>query len=266
MSMSTLFSDGIDVTECDLPPLLPLVHTVSTIKGLKYISNNSLPKPPDCERCEVFPLDNPVYLFYGKPTYKKLNKETTRDPADHKMIFILKNYPYDPNDIIRVFTFDSGAFYHGLYNGYIDSNNYSLDDFEMSTDINELPKHICYFWGNNTNFIKYRSPKLINSSGLSFAIKIYADLIGSRRKEVYDSRCSVPEIQSEEIHYFLDYLQAILVSDEIYNEYFGKNGKYEFLKEDIEIIPYNMYGRESASDISAVYNCVLEYYRSKEVL
>ena len=87
MSMPKLFLDGIDVNRCALPPWLPLVHTTNSKRGMEFLHKGSLTKPPVCEKCkaepcspcdkkppicekcEVFPKDNPVYLFYGRPTY-----------------------------------------------------------------------------------------------------------------------------------------------------------------------------------------------------
>ena len=264
MSGTDLFLDGIDFNGCDLPPLLPLVHTIDSMTGIKYINAGILPKPEN--RCENFPDDNPVYLFYGKPAYKKMDEGTSCDPADHKMVFILKDYPKVSNDIMRVFPFDSGAFFKGFFEFYIDPSLYSLDDFKMDTDIKEMPKHICFFWGDNTKFFKYKEPKAINTLGLRFVIHVYYNLIKSGRREPFDDRCSVPEVQSEEIHNFLDCLQAIVVSDEIDKSHLTGSTRNALIKKDIEIIPYDTFGRADARDMSNIYRTVLEYFRDKEIL
>jgi hypothetical protein len=264
LSKTDLFLNGIDFNGCDLPPLLPLVHTVSYKTGMEYINKGALTKPAVI--CDVFHTDNPVYLFYGKPAYKKLDKETSRDPADHKMVFILKNHPKNPRDIIRVLPFDSGAFHGGFFNGYIDPTLYTFNDFQLSTDINELPKLIWFFWETNTKFFKSKKSKDIVTHGLSFAISAYYNLIKSDRREAFDDRCYIPEVQSEEVPCILDYLQAIVVSDEIEEFYLDGSEREKLESKNIDVIPYYTFGRTAAQDISHIYYCIFEYYRDKEVL
>ena len=258
------FLGCVDFNGCKLPPQLPLVHTVDFMVGMEYIKNLSLTKP--LKKCEVFPDDNPVYLFYGKPAYKKLDEGTTSDPAAHPMVFIFKNNPPNLKKVLRVFPFDSGAFHKGRFKNYIDPAIYSFKDFQLNTDVCELSKHIYFFWENNTAYFKGKKPKYIDDSGLSFAIGAYAKLIEARCRTSFDDRCSVPEIQSEEIICILDNLQAIIVSEDNDLNFLTGSMRETFKKKDIKIIPYETYGRVSPTEKGPIYTCVLKYYKEKGML
>lgn len=226
-------------TESDISLMMPFFHTQSrsVMEGWYSFSDN------DCNRwivrkpqivCEVFPDDNPVYLFYGKAAYKPVvyvsNVNSTDDtsigdvgmiydPPIADPLFVLaldaEKCRANPSfSIIRVFPFDTGAAYRRLYSSYI-----SVDymNFEMDS-LSDVDFHIRHFFGTNDNYYGLPNSNFIGrpiisvcEENVAVEYKEFVHLINAPDNENFDDRRSVIEVQAEEITCLSDALIAVFM-------------------------------------------------------
>lgn len=155
--------------------------------------------------CAVFQKDY-LYLFYGRPCYRKPQFE---EPADifteFPIIFIL-----DPTKIpkpTRIFPFDSGAFSSGMYEG-IHDNYVLLEDFELDSSLDSARSITAGVFGSERGYLlnEPRDIKSISPHDDNAEARNYLRILEARGRisnvtgTLVDDRASAVEIiYNEEI-------------------------------------------------------------------
>ncbi|AUR01317.1 hypothetical protein [Phaeobacter inhibens] len=132
-----------------MPGMLPLVHTTPCDTFLDVIDAGELTP----SYCEHFKRDL-LYLFFGRPAYR------VQESATHNLTF---NWPFvfliDPNkltDIHRIYPFDTGAFFLGIYSRFF-SKRAKEADFRLPGDLAYAEKVASIFYGGPKGYFNARS-------------------------------------------------------------------------------------------------------------
>lgn len=128
-------------------PHLPLVHTTKCKVFEDYIapSNCLVPRNCDCFK------ENLLYFFYGRPAYRvNCDKTLPMMPEQRPVCIIMK--PDFALPVKRIFPFDSGAWYAGLYDGYF--NPAGINDYDLGNDLVLTSAVVSAFFSNNKNYVQ----------------------------------------------------------------------------------------------------------------
>lgn len=144
--------------------------------------------------CRVFGTDL-LYLFYGRPAYRAAAEiESNGIDAYWPVCIVL-----DPINIVpaRVFPFDSGAFHHGRFDGFM-YHRMIKEDFEVTADPASPQRIVRTFWASDQSY--YDAEFLSGLSGfqgdtMDFEAKSYVQLISSTGRAPFDERNSSVEVQ-----------------------------------------------------------------------
>ena len=121
----------IDDCPSNLPPLLPLVH-ITDVAAARTILGEKMLKTKVCRHySSLLKADEQLlYLSYGRPSYRGRSHEKTTGQALRKPIaFILKPAAFVAN-VRRVSPFDSGAYFCGKLEDWIDRDSLPIANFE----------------------------------------------------------------------------------------------------------------------------------------
>ncbi len=127
-------------------PVLPLVHTTKCKVFEDYIipSSSLVPRHCDCFK------ENLVYFFYGRPAYRVSCDKTVPLHPEFRPVCILMK-PDLPIPVQRMFPFDSGACYAGLYDSYF--SQATIDNYDLGSDFVLAQAVVGAFFENNLNYV-----------------------------------------------------------------------------------------------------------------
>lgn len=172
---------------CD--PLLPTVHSTSLYYFRDFLATCKI----KATLCDVFkePL---LYLFYGRPSYRVASGAGARTDITYcPVCFVLKSRAL--SNVKRIFPFDTGAFYQGMYDPFLpkpcDVNDYLLG---IKHDIPQ--RLVDFFFGTNRAYyfgeVRPHAPVPL----LDFEVRGYYELISATGEARLDDRRYSIEIQS----------------------------------------------------------------------
>ncbi|MCB1478466.1 MAG: hypothetical protein KDJ62_06265 [Rhodobiaceae bacterium] len=189
----TRFRDVI-CAESAKSKVLPLVHITDGYNLFDIIK----PKKLTAYHCDVFDK-NLIYMFYGKPAYRKRYFGTNKNSSMLPCVFI-----FDVNaikdDVYAVYPFDTGAFDGGVYGDFF-HRRMKLIDFSLNPNINSARQLVDYFYTSEIDYILGRSTKNLNIEAPNFEVESYYDLarhptlFPDKSKINPDERGSAIEIQ-----------------------------------------------------------------------
>jgi hypothetical protein len=203
-------------------PSLPLTHmTIS--KTFRQIIDSIKPEL-QTKDCKVFKGESLLYFFYGRPAYRiNSNGEAFSIPADLPVCFLFK--PDCLSNYKRIYPFDSGAFFAGLYNLKKDAKELDdfslepdklkeLDDFSLEPDQSTPPYVVAAFFGSNKNYYLNQVKKSLDDTfdELDFESIYYYALNSIKLPTPFDDRRGTIEIQSDNpINIAVDNLLAVVL-------------------------------------------------------
>ncbi|MCL2860947.1 MAG: hypothetical protein FWE22_00830 [Firmicutes bacterium] len=252
------FLKNINLSGDDLQCLC-LCHSTFSKAGEKILKDNFI----NVSECNVF-KKRLVYLFYGIPAYKK-KVAVIQDCALHNMVFLLdeKNIKKD-----RLFPFDTGAYHGGAFDRHISKCAYNLDEFEIASG--DAKKYVKVFFDNNSNYVSRKANVCKEAEDFGdFLCKRVISMITSTAQEDYDDRCAVVEIQTGKINNLFKHLDAIIMSNDIYESLNNRESHIlESIKRaNIEIICYDTFGLlETTAHIVSIYTEIKKYYIAKGLI
>lgn len=132
----------------------PLLHTTDLYNFMDLCSGESI----DPGYCRHF-KDNLTYLFYGRPAYRTKKSEFTDLAFNWPVVFIID--PDKIEEILRVYPFDTGAYFIGLYDRYFASSS-RRQDFELPGSLEYASKLVSTFYADTLEYLYGRSKKNVN--------------------------------------------------------------------------------------------------------
>ena len=218
--------------------LLPLFHSCDAITFRSILETRRL-IPTDCS---VFVGEKLIYMFYGRPAYKKRSVETDGLNSYLPISFIL-DWNHIP-EVKRVAPFDTGAFESELYKRYMHPKM-KVQDFFMRPEKRSTTKTTSFFFGGNKDYFKGTPKAVINYDHFDFEIESYLKLIKGRITEPADDRKATIEIQLEtEIVLSKDTLKAVILPSDFACSDIVKRILVDELS--VQLIEYKSYGVHSA--------------------
>ena len=190
---------------------LPLVHTTPAYRFADFIDESHLEPNP----CEHF-KENLIYFFYGRPSYRAADGASAYLEFEWPIIFIFD--PHKITQIRRVYPFDTGAFFRGLYESFFHRNS-EISDFELPASIDSAKMTVSAFYENNNNYYRGVSTKNLDIEPMQFEVQGLQEL--SRLPGVQDplsgrtrdERSSSIEIQVDHAIKFEDSALAIILPE-----------------------------------------------------
>lgn len=240
----------IDEHETQGLALLPSMHSTTCHSAESIFRHGSISTTP----CPVF-NENLAYFFYGKPLFKvspSYNAATT-------------NYMFGPVCFIvdtaklkakRIFPFDSGAFDKGMY-AKILPNHAKKDDYQLSSNVNLIPRYVELFFGDND---LYQEGKSFPHSDVETSIITYslALLLGASGVMDFDGRSRTIEISTDDEVSLSDCVDAIIIPA----PFFRNSAFNTFHKNhpNIKVISYHVHFPENPCALNeAVYQRAADY-------
>ncbi len=237
---------------------LPFVHTTRAFRfdDIK-LSDALIPT-----RCEVFQT-NLLYLFYGRPAYKVKKQINPRLAFDWPVVFII-----DPtrisNMIESVYPFDSGAFFHGFFSQYFDTDN-RLDDFCLDEGVESIRKILGSFYRNDFEYLTAASRKNVDISLSDFEAAGVHELTRTPPISTFtndttsDERCSsIEAILTDRVP--LDGNVIAVIFPELLLD--DRNNVEYFKQMECNVFPYSIIGfTDSQTIVGSVYSKVIDAYR-----
>ena len=178
---------------------LPLTHTTSLYNFRSIIKSNAESKMLETSKCDVFENEKLLYLFYGRPAYKKKSTGLTVSSGDPRLpvCFLLK--PDLKKQYKRIFPFDSGHFKDSeTLHKHMDEHM-DIMDFYLGSDLEVARNFVATFF--NSNFDYYRGrvrTDLSFEDNMEFEVKAYYNAIGEKVKKKEDHRLQTLEVSLEE--------------------------------------------------------------------
>ncbi len=228
---------------------LPSMHKQDWYTAKLTLSSGTINPNP----CPVFSGHSLAYYFYGKPSYFVANNIGARgDNIYYPVCYIIDTSCIE---IEKVFPFDSGAFAHNLFKGFI-HELMEINDFSIKPDISQIKSFIKTFYDTNDNYYRGLPKCDTNSFSNDEIVAAYVNIITNKGEENFDERCSSIEIISKKPIYLNTCLQAIVVPYE-----FSCSNKYVInLKNNgVKVITYDTFGGSPGSYNSVVRQLVYDY-------
>lgn len=98
--------------------------------------------------CRVFKEDL-LYLFYGRPAYRKVSDENVGTTARAPAVIVFR--PEGVKPAKRMYPFDSGAF-PDRYERWL-AGGMGLEDFALGDDLQMAQRHVRAFFGSNSGYL-----------------------------------------------------------------------------------------------------------------
>jgi hypothetical protein len=238
-------------------PSLPLTHLTDAYRFEETrLSDGLQPRV-----CKVFgePL---LYLFYGRPSYRvHLDEEPTG--LDHYLpVCILFRNASMPSPK-RIFPFDSGAFYKGLYSNAV-HRDMGLDDFSLEAHPSTPGRIVSLFFGSVEAYF-LASPTPVSTLPVTeFEARSYAALIASQLRSNTDDRGSAIELQIDVEVRLSDCAEAVVAPGPLLD---SPDIKRFLHAHGIEPLPYEQLGRQRPADfVSNLFRICREYYVRRGLL
>ncbi len=236
---------------------MPLVHTTSAYSA-KRIIQGGLIKP---QLCDTFQNERLTYLFYGRPSYKRMGESQLAKYWELPSLFVMD---YEKISTKRIYPFDSGAFASRRYPEFI--NMMDMQDFEVTSALTAPQRLVASFFVDTNRYFRLnpRDKRDFNIryeiSATDEEIQALYELILSYSDKIDDRRFAI-EIQTEaDIDLKTCGLMAIIIPEE-YCESDELMALAE--KNGAEVIPYPTYSLKQEMYYHAIYNCLFEFYKTK---
>lgn len=240
----------IDEYGIDSLLLLPSTHSTQC----HNVENVLRQKAIKLTYCKVLE-DNLAYFFYGKASFKA-------SPYSGEAV---SNYMFSPVCFIvdtaklkakRIFPFDSGAFKGNRYESYFPPNA-KIEEFELISDVNLIPKFIKLFYGDNEAYIKGECLHLEDAEAYNATFFLNEFLRASGRLP-FDERSRTVEIVVGEDVILSNSVRAIIMPAP-----FQRNREFQKFhtnNPNIEIISYDVhYPRDPYLANDTIFKEVIKY-------
>lgn len=145
MALSNLFLDqrlGPAAATSAVRSPMPFFHTCEYVHFLKILDAAALSPV----HCDVYAEDL-LYLFYGRPAYRKVNREASNMSAFMPVGFILDNAAV--STMKRIAPFDTGGF--SEYKGFIHPNS-PREEYYLSPNKNAIEQFLNFFYKGNGDY------------------------------------------------------------------------------------------------------------------
>jgi len=236
---------------------MPAVHTTSAYSAKRIIKGGLIKPTP----CDTFEGEDLTYLFYGRPSYKRIGESQLAKYWELPSLFVLD---YDAISTKRVFPFDTGAFASKRYPDFIGMMD--INEFEVTSALTAPQRLVASFFVDTNRYFRL-NPRDKRDFSLRYEvsatdeeIQALYDLILSYSDKIDDRRFAI-EIQTATAIKLKECgLMAIIIpeeyceSDELINLAEGYGA---------EIIPYPTYSLKQEMYYHAIYNCLFEFYKTR---
>jgi hypothetical protein len=233
---------------------MPLVHTTTAYRAKKVIQNGFL----DPQNCDVF-NEELLYLFYGRPAYKKHSSSQISKYWELPTVFILD---YDVVKKGRIYPFDTGAFMNRRYPDFF--NMMDLDDYDVGHVFQAPQRIVGSFFVDANRYFRLRPRDhrdfihRFEVASTDEEIRSLFDLALHYSDRIDDRRFSI-EVQTRlKISLRNNGLVAVILPE----EYF-ENEEFISLIEDqgARAIPYPTHSLKQEMYYSQIYNYIYELYK-----
>jgi hypothetical protein len=234
-------------------PTMPAIHTTSAYNA-KHIIHGSLIKP---QPCDTFKGEELTYLFYGRPSYKKIGESQIAQYWELPSLFVMD---YDLISAKRIYPFDTGAFQN--YPNFI--SMMPMHEFEVTGTLNAPQRLVGAFFVNPDRYFRLRprDPRDFNGryevTATDEEIQALHHLALSYSDRIDDRRFAI-EIQTEaEIKLRDCGLKAVIIPE----EYCESDELVKAVESHgAQIIPYPTYSLKQEMYYHSIYNILFELYR-----
>jgi hypothetical protein len=162
-------------------PLLYWCHTTN-MSGFRQILRDGALSP---QKCSVFESDL-SYFFYGRPAYRFKSDPSLLDNHAWPVILVFKNTIESFS--WSAFPFDSGAFFNGRYQQWLDST-WRIDAFKIDVASTTHARHVSAFYEGNEDYLDGKGKHLDSSKfGLDLEAAAVAQMIRECRDGGADDR------------------------------------------------------------------------------
>ncbi len=245
-------------SEIPCSPGLPLMHCTKSEYFFDMISLRALAK----RQCRVF-NEELVYLFYGRPSYRPYRQEENTSLTAFRPVALIFRPDLDI-PIKRIYPFDTGAFFDGLYAQYIPAHA-NLANFEIDPGLEHASRSVSLFFKSNKNYYRGRAVSAVAAPPTNLTISSLLGMFRAQGLSKVDDRKSAIEIQSSET-IVLDAASVMAVC--MPGDYCEDEGLYSLLTEawGADIIEYDIYHDSPVHDIREVMARVKDYLETKGLL
>lgn len=230
------FLQGLpDVTLEEMP-----VNHIAHLDYLNdFLTNQAIKNDYLGIECEVFKR-HLLYIFYGKPAFRLLNKSA------FPICFVLKMPESDP---AMAYPFDTGAFFHNRMDAYFKKTDHRLEDFQVAPLKNQNHRKIVStFFEDNRQYYESKATRHTSLDGLPACVEGYYKMIADPVTDLdqLDNRKSAVEFLYDiPLELTKDSVELIVLPDIEFN-IDGTIIEYDKLKNNLE----------------ARFNCVVESYQT----
>ncbi|VVQ17845.1 hypothetical protein PS934_04554 [Pseudomonas fluorescens] len=241
-----------------MAPLMPLVH-ICDCYALRGILSSKAIKPT---MCPVF-NEELLYFFYGRPSYRINDGGLSFGSKSMFPVCFIINPAYAV-DIKRIFPFDTGAYYAGLYKDHVHKSA-ACDDYMFDSTYEFIQKYVSMFYGTNTNYYNGTATIALDKLPvMGFEFQSLHSLITQQGACVVDDRSYTIEIQcSGETNISNGSVIAVVLPDDIMSDEVLSSFLYD---NDIEPITYKS-ARGAPSHITPlIIDLVRNYYEQEGVV
>jgi hypothetical protein len=232
---------------------MPVIHTTSAYAAKQIIKGDLIrPRP-----CDTFKGEELTYLFYGRPSYKKIGDSQIAQYWELPSLFVMD---YDAIDLKRIYPFDTGAF--GKFPNFI--SMMPLEEFELAASLGAPQRLVSAFFVDPDRYFRLRPRDARDFNGrfdvtaTDEEIRALHQLALSYSERIDDRRFAI-EIQTEcEIKLRDSGLKAVIIPE----EYCESDELVKLIESHgADIIPYPTHSLKQEMYYHTIYNILFELYR-----
>ena len=228
--------------------LLPSMHITDTKAFMEIIKQNQI--IPSYDRAFNNKL---TYFTYGKSFIPSKEHMFSRSNSNLPCCLIVDTSNLAP--YFRVYPFDSGAYFKGYFNDYLEGNA-PIDQFSIDNNSESILWYIKNYYLNNKNYLEN---KCVNDSNLT--VKHNHQLLKLLNSQKYfDIESGAIEISTTHVHDLKNILKAVVVPDFLTDTILE-------MHPNIDVLSYNSSGLISPQMyIRILYERVYDYITAKDGL
>lgn len=157
-----------------------------------------------------------IFFFYGRPAYRVARADMT-DELDWPVVLVFNHRLMEFGN--RLFPFDTGAFFHGRYEGWIDSRTMPIEEFELLCMEEGPRRHVTAFFGTNREYLRTKPLGKLHGTGNEVFGAHFGSIVGllhSKTRDGVDDRRLAVELQLQlPVEIDAEYLSAVIYPDQI---------------------------------------------------
>lgn len=244
VSLAMTFLDFLQRNSVRVVDAPPACHSTQSY-NIKAIIRSGHIEP---KKCDVF-NEEMTYFFVGKPAYKAYDDNAISKRWQLPCCFIFEYSSI--SEIKRIFPFDSGAFYRGIYPKYISMMD--IEEFNIASAPDAPSRVISAFFGSFENYFSAepRSRESLLSECMVTEFNDEIEAFHSLCHENDDDRKCAIEVQSTS---GVDISRAKLLAVIAPIKYGDIKEFRDFISlHDARLITYNVYSLNSHSYYSEIY-------------